>query len=185
MNFKDHLRQVMISYPDLFEKVIQVYDHIFLTNGNGYSWKDGALVFNGDLIDNVNDAINNVIDNNFSALAITNKCDHYKCKIKSQINRILRFDDLFNDLSLPSEFKFSELNKYSIIANIHDNVDYITLTYIREFLEIIDNHKNLLSDPLHLFDAIKNRVNFLFSIYDDEFTKVLDENIRANMESFI
>jgi hypothetical protein len=40
-NYYNHVRAVMLTYPDLFVNAIQVYDHIFLTNGNSYTWECG------------------------------------------------------------------------------------------------------------------------------------------------
>jgi len=181
MYFKDHVRSVMIAYPDLFEKPIQVYDHILLSNGNGYSWYNGELRFEdyANLNVSVEDSINRIINDNFSRIktmkAAINNCslplfkdsidsvdDIYKCRLKSQISQVLHVDDLLCDMSFPNNFEFSELNKYSLIANIPDNVNYVTLCEIKQFIEILDHNRDKFEDPDNLLDIIKDRVKSLF-----------------------
>lgn len=196
MYFKDHVRSVMMAYTDLFEKPIQVYDHILLSNGNEYSWSDGDILYKGYANFNVSveDSINGIIDDNFSRIktmksaiancnfplfkdSVDNVDNIYKDRIKLQINRVLHVDDVLNDMSLPDNFEFSELNKYSLIANIPDNVNYVTLCEIKQFIEILDNNRDKFEDPDNLFNMIKDRIKSLFHSHSSEYAKLVETDM--------
>lgn len=44
LSVKETVRRCLIQYPSLFRNKGDVYDHLFLTIGNGYEWVDGGLV---------------------------------------------------------------------------------------------------------------------------------------------
>lgn len=44
---KDAVRDSLLMFPTIFKNALDVYDHLFCTNGNGYEWVDGCLVHNG------------------------------------------------------------------------------------------------------------------------------------------
>ena len=184
--FNKHVRAVMLTYPDLFVNAIQVYDHIFLTQGNSYTWNCGDLVYNGteDFIYSITESVNQIVERNFEQLSrdisicidkahIPIKCtediyNHYKNKVKDQINRVLHIDD--TDLSLPDSFEFSELSKYSLLANIPDNLsNYAILCEIKEFINILKINKERISDPDCLLEKAENRCMFLLKNYADTY----------------
>ncbi len=66
MNLKDKVINSMREYPSISENKLQVYDHLFLTNGNGYDWENGELIekYNKNLnIISIEDAIDNLFNN--------------------------------------------------------------------------------------------------------------------------
>lgn len=44
MNLKDRVIDSMREYPSISRNKLDVYDHLFLTNGNGYDWVNGELI---------------------------------------------------------------------------------------------------------------------------------------------
>jgi hypothetical protein len=44
MNLKDSVIDSMREYPSISRNKLDVYDHLFLTNGNGYDWVNGELI---------------------------------------------------------------------------------------------------------------------------------------------
>jgi hypothetical protein len=52
MNLKDSVIDSMREYPSISRNKLDVYDHLFLTNGNGYDW------VNGELIEKYNERLN-------------------------------------------------------------------------------------------------------------------------------
>jgi hypothetical protein len=44
MNLKDSVINSMREYPSISGNKLDVYDHLFLTNGNGYDWVNGELI---------------------------------------------------------------------------------------------------------------------------------------------
>ena len=48
MTVKDTIKSMIIMYPRLFPTKLSVYDHLFLTNGNGYRWENGELISEDD-----------------------------------------------------------------------------------------------------------------------------------------
>ena len=39
MTIKDTIKSMIIMHPRLFPTKLSVYNHLFLTNGNGYRWE--------------------------------------------------------------------------------------------------------------------------------------------------
>ena len=44
MKLKDNVINSMREYPSISENKLDVYNHLFLTNGNGYYWENGELI---------------------------------------------------------------------------------------------------------------------------------------------
>jgi hypothetical protein len=44
MNLKDSVINSMREYPSISRNKLDVYDNLFLTNGNGYDWVNGELI---------------------------------------------------------------------------------------------------------------------------------------------
>lgn len=199
MNFKDHLRKVMLTYPKLFPAPICVYDHLFLTIGNGYEWQDGELVYDDEnsLCDTVEDAIDK-IKNYYLELVkeihavhikkdgtFDNIVNRYIKETTRYIHNILNIEDMLEDMSIPNmydpalkegeenKFEFYGLSKYSAIANIPDDVHYDWIKAIKDFVDILDKNKDKFKDCENLFDGIKIRVNTLFKKRITEFVDAL------------
>ena len=45
MTVRDTIIDMIRRYPLITKNKVDVYDHLFLTVGNGYEWKDGELVY--------------------------------------------------------------------------------------------------------------------------------------------
>lgn len=119
MLFRDHLRQIMLTYPTLFQTSIQAYNHLFMVIGNGYEWKDGELVYEDEksLCSTQEEAINRIIadrldlikeiyeihHNNETTGNVTfcNIIDRYNNQLKAYIHNILNIETIINDLSIP------------------------------------------------------------------------------------
>lgn len=48
MTVQETLQNSLILYPSVNKNKFDVYNHLFLTNGNGYNWIDGELVVIGN-----------------------------------------------------------------------------------------------------------------------------------------
>lgn len=199
MSFRNHLRKVMLTYPSLFPAPICVYDHLFLTIGNGYEWQDSELVYDDEnsLCDTVEEAINKIKDHYFELVkeihAIHTKKDgtfdnivnRYIKETTRYIHNILNIEDMLEDMSIPNmydpalkegeenKFKFHGLSKYSAIANIPDDVHYDWIKAIKDFVDILDKNKDKFKDCDSLFDGIKERVNSLFVKRIEDYVKLL------------
>lgn len=60
MTVRDTVYESLLSYPTLYSNALDVYDHLFCVNGNGYEWKNGELVAVCDdekHITNIKDAV--------------------------------------------------------------------------------------------------------------------------------
>lgn len=64
ITLKQCVRDNLLMWPDLFKNALDVYEHLFCTNGNGYEWVGGCLVECGQAINqfSVEDAIDNVFE---------------------------------------------------------------------------------------------------------------------------
>lgn len=119
MLFREHLRQIMLTYPTLFPTAIQAYNQLFMVIGNGYEWKDGELVYEDEksLCSTQEEAINRIIEdrlklvkeiyeihhNNETTGNVTfcNIIDRYNYQIKTYIHNIFNIEAIMNDLSIP------------------------------------------------------------------------------------
>ena len=66
MSLKNCVINSMREYPSISENKLQVYDHLFLTIGNGYKWVNGELVGIYDKtldVISIEDAIDNLFNN--------------------------------------------------------------------------------------------------------------------------
>lgn len=199
MSFRNHLRKVMLTYPRLFPAPICVYDHLFLTIGNGYEWQDGELVYDDEnsLCNTVEEAIDKIKNYYFELVkeihsihtkkdgTFDNIVNRYIKETTRYIHNILNIEDMLEDMSIPNmydpalkegeenKFKFYGLSKYSAIANIPDDVHYDWIKAIKDFVDILDKNKDKFEDSENLFDSIKERVNTLFKKRITEFVDVL------------
>ena len=48
MTIKDTIKSIIIMFPGLYSTKLSVYNHLFLTNGNGYRWENGELISEDD-----------------------------------------------------------------------------------------------------------------------------------------
>ena len=175
MHTREHMKQVILTYPDLFPLNIMAYIHIYLTIGNGYEWKNGELVYEGEttFFNNQEEAIKNVIDDTLFRLRDARQntdpevFDQLVTKFSEEANRdihtILHVDEILDDYSIPDdpEFKF-RLNKYSAIANIPDDIEWSCLTHVMDFVAMLDENRDKLDDPDSLLDGIKERIETLY-----------------------
>jgi hypothetical protein len=178
----------MITFPTLFQSPIQVYDHIFLTIGNGYTWKDGELVYDAentlcnsteeavdrlfnDFVDDIETVSHPGTDEVFRAKFINRKVTNNK----KYIHNILHVEENLDVLTIPesNSFEFYSLSKYSSLANIPDDIRYDWLVAIKDFVDILDNNRDKFKDCDTLFDGIRERVNLLFTKKTQEFIKQL------------
>ena len=65
MKLKDSVINSMREYPSISGNKLDVYDHLFLTNGNGYDWVNGELIEPSNEKPNVI-SIEEAIDNLFN-----------------------------------------------------------------------------------------------------------------------
>ena len=184
MRFTDHIKQVIITYPNLFSNAITAYDHLFLTIGNGYEWKNGELVYDGNLCSSKEEAIANLINNIVRRFDYFNYDCQHKDKIishlidgaKKDIHTILHVEDLVEDLSIVDpEFKFYSLSKYSAIANIPDDIKIDWLRAIKLFIDLLLSNNDKFKDEDSLINKISDRVSRLYSKKMNEFYDSLEE----------
>lgn len=60
MNLQDTVKNCLYKNPALFQNALDVYEHLFCVNGNGYKWINGELIYEDDdviVYDSTNDAI--------------------------------------------------------------------------------------------------------------------------------
>ena len=50
MTIKDTIKSMIIMCPRLFSTKLSVYNHLFLTIGNGYRWENGELISEDDKV---------------------------------------------------------------------------------------------------------------------------------------
>lgn len=100
MTIKDTIKSMIIMCPRLFPTKLSVYNHLFLTNGNGFKWVNGELI--EDCLNNdysLEDSIHDILLDDF-------KYD----LLKSTVESYFEYDDEATD-KITEKFKsFNEKN---------------------------------------------------------------------------
>lgn len=80
MNLKDSVINSMREYPSISGNKLDVYDHLFLTIGNGYDWVNGELIEPSNEKPNVisiEDAIDNLFNDEYRIDLTTDRMFFY------------------------------------------------------------------------------------------------------------
>lgn len=133
MNLKDKVIDSMREYPSISENKLDVYDHLFLTNGNGYDW------VNGELIEKYNERLN--------VISIEEAID----KLFNNESRI----DLTTDRMF---FYIGELNKEEKV--VKESLQYDLVRYAQDVKTIINaeklaNQSLFEIEPITSLDGLK------------------------------
>ena len=100
MTVEETIKKCILSYPNIFKNKLDVYNHLFLTNGNGFKWVNGELI--EDCLNNdysLEDSIHDILLDDF-------KYD----LLKSTVESYFEYDDEAID-KITEKFKsFNEKN---------------------------------------------------------------------------
>ena len=152
MTVKDTIKSMITMHPRLFSTKLSVYDHLFLTNGNGYKWENGQLISKDDeencsIDDGLEALFNDELQNDFleSYLEVTtdsediiNYCKR-KNKEKLELAKVIvNHENIINEkLYITNEEILYPLCEYSRILNIPDDIKDDWKDAIIEFLDFI------------------------------------------------
>jgi ferritin len=164
MTIKDTIKSMVITYPVLFPTKLELYNHLFLTNGNGYEWIDGELVSEGDIKDvSIEDGLDKLFNDQFQYVLlndylkvvskeefIINLCkqknedpivNYFKRKNEEKltlVKRIINYKNITNEkLYVTDEVILYPLCEYSQILNVPDDIKDDWKDAIKEFLDFI------------------------------------------------
>lgn len=152
MTFKDTIKSMIIMCPRLFSTKLSVYNHLFLTNGNGYRWENGELISEHDkencsIEDGLETLFNDELQYRFleDYLDITTDSEdiinYFKRRNKEKLELskvILNHENIINEkLYITNEEELYPLCKYAKILNIPDDVKEDWKDAIKEFIHYI------------------------------------------------
>ena len=184
MKVKTELKHSMLTYPCLYPNALFVYNHWFLSIGNGYEWKNGELVecCPSKLCKSQQKAINKIMIKNFtgdgmkslkSMIDAIGEENAFNLYIKphifeEEIERVINYKKNSKDFSIIKDkkyniFSFYPLSTYARIYTIPDDVKDDWLEAAHKMVEIMDMHVDMLEDKDNIFPKIKNRVNTLWN----------------------
>jgi len=191
MNFENTLKQCLLTYPSIYPNALYVYDHLFLTIGNGYEWKDGTLVSNENYCTNVEDAIvKNInfmlVDNNE---VLKRMMTHIDNALEKTVERLIRecvrpsfhIKERMADFTVPdwydenaphkdfNKFAFYTLSKYSRLYTMPDDVKNDWLCAAKKMVKILEENMDKVKDPENLLPVIKERIN---NLYNERYNKL-------------
>lgn len=191
MTLKDTVKDSLIMFPSIHKNIIDVYDHLFCTIGNGYEWIDGELkyvggnervhtvqegimkIFNEEFIKPYGDegqytVLGNIIRHDFhredySDIKII---FHHNKRCAEYIEDIFNYEDRMNDYSIPMhknyEFKFYELSKYSAMCCFPDDIKYDWAEGIKATIDFMIRHPETVTDKENLLPMVKERLDNMF-----------------------
>lgn len=152
MTFKDTIKSMIITCPRIFPTKLSIYDHLFLTNGNGYEWIDGELVSKEDAENcSIEDGLEALFNDEFqykllsSYLEVTSDeediINFFKRRNKEKLELvkvIINYEKIINEkLHISNEEGLYPLCKYSKILNIPNDIKDDWKDAIKEFLYFI------------------------------------------------
>ena len=152
MTVKDTIKSMITMHPRLFSTKLSVYDHLFLTNGNGYKWENGQLISKDDeencsIDDGLEALFNDELQYDFleDYLNVTTDSEdiinYFKRRNKEKLELvkvIINYEKIINEkLYLHNKEELYPLCKYSKILNIPDDIKDDWKDAIKEFLDFI------------------------------------------------
>lgn len=152
MTIKDTIKSMIIMCPRLFPTKLSVYNHLFLTNGNGYRWENGELISENDeencsIEDGLEALFNDELQYDFleSYLNVTTDeediINYFKRRNKEKLELtkvIVNYEKIINEkLYLTDKEELYPLCKYAKILNIPDDIKDDWKDAIKEFLDFI------------------------------------------------
>ena len=152
MTVKDTLKSMIITCPRIFPTKLSVYNHLFLTNGNGYRWENGELISEDDeencsIEDGLealfNDELQYVfLEDYLEATTDSEDIINYvkrRNKEKLELTKIIvNYNKIIDgNLYITNEEELYPLCKYSKILNIPDDVKEDWKDAVKEFIHYI------------------------------------------------
>lgn len=154
MTLYDTLKSMIIAYPLIFPSKLSMYNHLFLTIGNDYKWKDGELIsieceknytiedgleklFNDEFQYSLLESYLEIADGDTDIINYIKRANNQKFKLTK---RIINFENIINE-KLQGEEDLYPLSKYSAILNIPHDIKEDWKLAIQEFLYYIMNSK--------------------------------------------
>ena len=182
MKFIDTVKHIMATYPSVNENVFDVYNHLFLTIGNGFDWVDGELV--SDTLSKTGSisCTDKLLTNLISRIKIisdvkeslrNNLIDRTFENYKNVLSTITQIESSICNMSIPTEspFVFDDLNEFSSLANLSDNIKSDWLYASKRFVDLIKSHKDLIKDDSNLLDKIDEHISNLYKFTDENINK--------------
>ena len=184
MKFVDTVKHIMATYPSVNENVFDVYNHLFLTIGNGFNWVDGELVSDtitkASSISCTDKLLTNLISRikNISGLEESlrnNLIDKTFENYKNVLSAITQMENSICNMSIQTEspFVFDDLNEHSTLANLPDNIKSDWLYAAKRCVDLIKSHKDLIKDDSNLLDKIDQRISNLYKFTDENVSKYI------------
>ena len=152
MTIKDTIKSMIITCPRIFPTKLSVYNHLFLTNGNGYRWENGELISEDDeencsIEDGLEALFNDELQYVFlkDYLEITTDSEriinYFKRRNKEKLELtkiIVNHENIINEkFYITNEEELYPLCKYAKILNIPDDIKDDWKDAIKEFLDFI------------------------------------------------
>ena len=152
MTIKDTIKSMIIMHPRLFPTKLSVYDHLFLTNGNGYRWENGELISEDDeencsIDDGLEALFNNELQYDFLEDYLNATTDsediinYFKRRNKEKLELakvIINYEKIINEkLYITNDVVLYPLCEYAKILNIPNDIKDDWKDAIKEFLDFI------------------------------------------------
>ena len=152
MTIKDTIKSMIIMFPRLFTTKLSVYNHLFLTIGNGYRWENGELISEDDeencsIEDGLEALFNEELQYSFLESYLDGTpdsediIDYFKRRNKEKLELtkvILNYENIINEkLYITNEEELYPLCKYAKILNIPDDIKEDWKNAIKELIHYI------------------------------------------------
>lgn len=184
MKSVDTVKHIMATWPSVNENVVDVYNHLFLTVENAFNWIDGELVSDtlskSSSISCTDKLLTNLISrikiiSGIEGCARNHLIDKTFANYKNVLSTITQMENSICNMSIPqdTEFGFDDLNEFSALANLPDNIKIDWLCAAKRFVNFMRSHKDLIKDDSNLLDKIDERISDLCKFTDENVSKYI------------
>lgn len=115
MTVEETIRKCILSCPLIFKNKLDVYNHLFLTNGNGFKWVNGELI--DDSLNNdysLEDSIHDILLDDFKYDLLKSTVELYSEYDDGATDKIIERFKSFNEKNLVMIYLLAEKVSYEV-----------------------------------------------------------------------
>lgn len=159
MTVEQTLRNALILYPSLYDNAFNVYEHWFITNGNGMYWENGELIdFSNSKPLTIEEAINKHFEFHLSEKHLLDSpLKHSIKRCKENIIQTLNWEKS-KTIFKGDPTKIYPLCEYACIFEIPNNIKPDWLCAVKMMYEwLIENYSQLSDNNKKYVDLITEK----------------------------
>ena len=186
MKLKDSVINSMREYPSISRNKLDVYNHLFLTNGNGYDWVNGKLIEEYDkrlYVMSIEEAIDKLFNDEYRIDVTTDRICHI-LELNNKGEKVVKEYLQYNLERYARDVKTIINAEKAVNQNLFEIEPIISLNGIEPECTLypLSNHSKIMNIPDDIkpdwLDGIKELMDYLLN---SDFPTVVE--YRTNFEN--